>query len=67
MSGFNLARRNQAGFEHRHGHGGRFVDEVGYGRREMNYGGSRDDSWSTGYRPENDQEELNQLDLSLRL
>ncbi|KAJ6923504.1 hypothetical protein NC652_016973 [Populus alba x Populus x berolinensis] len=40
-----------------------------YGRTEMNYG-SREGiggSWSMVYRAENVQEELNQLDLSLRL
>lgn len=67
----SMARRNQpalVGFDH-HGHAGRFVDDVNYGGREMNYG-SREGmvgSWSMGYRPENVQEELNQLDLSLRL
>ncbi|KAJ9141417.1 hypothetical protein P3X46_031956 [Hevea brasiliensis] len=66
MGGFNHVLGNQAAFDH-HGHAGRFVDEMGYGRREMNYGGSRDGSWSMGYRPENVQEELSQLDLSLRL
>ncbi|KAF2309402.1 hypothetical protein GH714_001974 [Hevea brasiliensis] len=34
MSGFNHVLGNQAGFDH-HGHAGRFVDEMGYGRREM--------------------------------
>ncbi|XP_048227574.1 zinc finger protein 2 [Ricinus communis] len=57
-SGLNHVRRNQPGFEH-HGHGGRFIDDMSYGRR---------DSWSMGYRPENVQDEFNnQLDLSLRL
>ncbi|KAJ4827793.1 hypothetical protein Tsubulata_021267 [Turnera subulata] len=66
-------RMNQqalAGLDH-HGHAGRFGGEAGYGRREMMSYGSRDDltssSWPMAYRSEKVQEELSQLDLSLRL
>ncbi|CAK7337602.1 unnamed protein product [Dovyalis caffra] len=57
-----------AGFEH-HGQAGKFVGDASYGRTEMNYG-SREGiggSWSMVYRTENVQDELSQLDLSLRL
>ncbi|KAJ8751055.1 hypothetical protein K2173_016236 [Erythroxylum novogranatense] len=50
-------------------HASRFVGEMSYGRRQLNYS-SREDRlgpWSMGYRPESVQEELSQLDLSLRL
>ncbi|KAG6770092.1 hypothetical protein POTOM_025760 [Populus tomentosa] len=71
MRGSTYPRDHQpalAGFEHR-GHPGRIVGGLSYGRTEMNYG-SREGiggSWSMVYRAENVQEELNQLDLSLRL
>ncbi|KAJ8767324.1 hypothetical protein K2173_017368 [Erythroxylum novogranatense] len=50
-------------------HVSRFVGDMNYGRKEMNYSsrGDRVGSWSLGYRPESFQEELSQLDLSLRL
>lgn len=44
-----------------HAHAGRFSEEFGYGIKEVNYS-------SMSYRPhENVQDELSQLDLSLRL
>ncbi|KAB1204226.1 Zinc finger protein 2 [Morella rubra] len=48
---------------------GRFAaDYTCYGRTQLDYG-SREaaSSWLTSYRPENVQDELNQLDLSLKL
>ncbi|KAL5775218.1 hypothetical protein ACOSP7_012775 [Xanthoceras sorbifolium] len=59
----------QPPFEHQ-AHAGRFSEDMmSYGRRDMIYGSSRQgvSSWSLSYRPENVQEELSQLDLSLRL
>ncbi|XP_059637279.1 zinc finger protein 2 [Cornus florida] len=67
-SGSSHVRRVQSpvsGLEHQ-GYGGRFSTtggELRYGRREMNYGNSRDG----GYKPDSVQEEFSQLDLSLRL
>jgi hypothetical protein len=60
ISGPSQLRHFQPTLEHRD-HAGRFATDTCYGRREMDYG-SRE-----GYRPENVQEEFNQLDLSLRL
>ncbi|XP_011043988.1 PREDICTED: zinc finger protein 2-like [Populus euphratica] len=71
MSGSSFPRHHEpalARFEH-HGHAGRFVDDTSYGRTAMNYGSMEGvgGSWSLVYRTENVQEELSQLDLSLRL
>ncbi|KAJ6863143.1 hypothetical protein NC652_039869 [Populus alba x Populus x berolinensis] len=70
-SGSSFPRHHEpalARFEH-HGHDGRFVGDASYGRTAMNYGSIEGvgGSWSLVYRTENVQEELSQLDLSLRL
>ncbi|XVE80004.1 hypothetical protein DITRI_Ditri14bG0103800 [Diplodiscus trichospermus] len=70
ISGSSHGQRMQspiAPFEQR-GRAGRFVGEMSYGRRDMNYGSKEGiGSWSKGYRPEDVQDEFSQLDLSLRL
>lgn len=52
-------------------HGGRFYDSMNYGRRDISYGGSMQgiSSWPKAYRSDQTvhQEEISQLDLSLRL
>ncbi|XP_058207777.1 zinc finger protein 2 [Rhododendron vialii] len=51
-----------------HRPGGRFSDDVRYGRREMNYGSrENEENLGKGYQGESVQEEFNHLDLSLRL
>ncbi|KAK8488506.1 hypothetical protein V6N13_016357 [Hibiscus sabdariffa] len=67
LGGTSHAPRMQPPFE-QSGRAGRFVGEMSYGRRDLNYG-SREGigSWSMGYRTEDVQDEFSHLDLSLRL
>ncbi|PPD76074.1 hypothetical protein GOBAR_DD26991 [Gossypium barbadense] len=72
LSGLSHPQRIQshvATFEQHH-RAGRFAGEIGYGRRDINYGPREGmmGSWSSkGYRPEDVQDEFSHLDLSLRL
>ncbi|XP_022754009.1 zinc finger protein 2-like [Durio zibethinus] len=70
LSGSSHAQRMQSTivpFEQQ-GQAAWFAGEMGYGRRDMNYGSREGNgSWSKGYRPENVEEEFSQVDLSLRL
>ncbi|GMI74159.1 zinc finger protein 2, ZINC FINGER PROTEIN 2 [Hibiscus trionum] len=70
LGGSSLVQRMQlpvTPFEQQ-GRAGRFVAEMRYGRKDVNYG-SREGigSWSMGYRTEDVQDEFSHLDLSLRL
>lgn len=70
-SGSISSHGQASNIEHDHHHGyGRFMSEMSYGRREMDYD-SRIEShqyWNKGgYQTESVQEDYSQIDLSLRL